>query len=315
MVELRSADDGGSDDRLGEQPSQRHLGTRNAAARRHFRYAVDDFLVGFLSLREQPHESLVGLGAHAGVVPVAGQLSARLRAPRDDADPLLRAEWEHLAFLLAVEQIDKVLHADEAGPAVLLGDAEGAAELPSVHRRGADIACLARLDDIVQRLEGLLDRRFMVPAVDLIEIDVVGAETPEAGVDLHHDGLARQPSAIRPRTHPAIDLGGDDDLVATREILDRATEDLLAAAERVAVRRVEEVDAGFKRALDERAAFLLAQRPGMVTLAASAIAHAAEADPGDVEAGAAQLRIIHRLPRISAHHPEIESYGQKLVTA
>jgi len=142
--------------------------------------------------------------------------------------------------------------------------------------------------------------------VDLIEIDVVGAETPEAGVDLHHDGLARQPSAIRPRTHPAIDLGGDDDLVATREILDRATEDLLAAAERVAVRRVEEVDAGFKRALDERAAFLLAQRPGMVTLAASAIAHAAEADPGDVEAGAAELRIIHRLPRISGHHPEIE---------
>jgi hypothetical protein len=53
-------------------------------------------------------------------------------------------------------------------------------------------------------------------------------------------------------------------------------------------------------------ALFLAQRPGMVALVASAIAHTAEADAGDFEASAAELHIIHRLPRISGHHPEIE---------
>src|SRR6202035_6117982 len=143
-----------------------------------------------------------------------------------------------------------------------------------MHRRGADITCLARLDDIVQRFERLLDRRFMVPAVDLVEIDVISTETTEAGIDLHHDRLARQPSAIRTRAHPTIDLRGDDDLVATGEILDRAAEDLLAAAERVAVRRVEEVDAGFERALDERTALLFAEAPGMIAAVGAAVAHA-----------------------------------------
>jgi hypothetical protein len=50
--------------------------------------------------------------------------------------------------------------------------------------------------------------------------------------------------AIWAPAHPAIDLGGDDDLVATGEILDRAAEDFLAAPEGVAVRGVEEIDAG-----------------------------------------------------------------------
>src|SRR5713101_7703594 len=99
-----------------------------------------------------------------------------------------------------------------------------------------------------------LERRLVVPAVDLVEIDVIGTETPETGVDLHHDRLARQPGAIRSRAHAAIDLGGDHHLVAAREILDRAAEDLLAAPERVAVRRVEEIDASFERTLYEGAA-------------------------------------------------------------
>ena len=118
--------------------------------------------------------------------------------------------------------------------------------------------------------------------------------------------LRDSPCAVRSRAHPAIDLGGDDDLVAAGEILDRAAEDLLAAAERVAVRRVEEVDAGFERTLDEGAALFLAEAPGVVALVALAIAHTAEADARHVEAGAAELHIIHRLPRISARHPEIE---------
>src|SRR5437016_11084610 len=119
-----------------------------------------------------------------------------------------------------------------------------------MHRRRADIAGLAGLDDVVQRFDRLLDRRVVVPAMDLIEIDVIGAEAPQARIDFGHDRLARQAGAIGARPHPAIDLGSDDDLVSSGEILDRTPENLLAAAERIAVRRVEEIDAGFERTLD-----------------------------------------------------------------
>jgi hypothetical protein len=61
-----------------------------------------------------------------------------------------------------------------------------------MHRRRADIAGLAGLNDIdiVERFERLLDRRVIVPSMDLVEVDVIGAEAPQARVDLGHDRLA-----------------------------------------------------------------------------------------------------------------------------
>src|SRR5258705_382262 len=94
-------------------------------------------------------------------------------------------------------------------------------------------AVMTGFDDVVERFERLLDRRAVVPAVDLIEIDVIGAEAPQAGVDLHHDCLARQAGAVWSGSHPPVDLGRDDDRVAAGEILHCAAEDLFAAAERI----------------------------------------------------------------------------------
>src|SRR5205823_4415565 len=141
----------------------------------------------------------------------------------------------------------------------------------------------------------LLDRRVVVETVDLIEVDIIHAEPTQAVVDLGEDRFTRQPGAIGAGTHPAIDFGGDDDLVAAREILDRAAEDFLAVAERIAVRRVEEIDARFERLLDEGPALLLGEAPGMIAEIAAAVAHAAEANARDIEAGAAELDIFHRL--------------------
>ena len=114
---------------------------------------------------------------------------------------------------------------------VVLGDAEGAGELPGMHGGRADVADLARLDDVVQCFERFLNRRVIVPAMDLVEVDVIGAESLQAGVDLSHDRLARQAGAIRAGAHPAIDLGGDHDLLAAGKILDCPAEDFFAAAE------------------------------------------------------------------------------------
>jgi hypothetical protein len=64
--------------------------------------------------------------------------------------------------------------------------------------------------------------------MDLIEIDVIGAEAPQARVDLAHDRPAGQAGAVPSRTHPPVDLGRDHDLLAAGEILQRAAKDLLA---------------------------------------------------------------------------------------
>ncbi len=145
----------------------------------------------------------------------------------------------------------------------------------------------------MQRFERFLDRRVVVPTVDLVEIDVIHAEAAQARVDLGEDRFARQPGAVRAGAHPAINLGGDDDLVAAGKLLDCAAEDFLAVAERVAVRGIEEVDAGFERALDERSALLFAERPCVVAPVTAPITHAAEADARDLEAGAAELCVLH----------------------
>jgi hypothetical protein len=72
-------------------------------------------------------------------------------------------------------------------------------------------------------------------------------------------------------------LGGDDDLVALGEILERPPQNLLARAVGIHIGGVEEVDAELERLLDEGAALLLAKRPAVIAALGRAIAHAAEA--------------------------------------
>ena len=55
-------------------------------------------------------------------------------------------------------------------------------------------------------------------------------------------------------------LRGNNNLVSVGEVLQSASEDLLAVAERIAVGRVEEIDPRFERLLDEGAAFFLAKQ-------------------------------------------------------
>jgi len=62
--------------------------------------------------------------------------------------------------------------------------------MPGVHGRGAEVADFAGLNDVVESFRGLLDGSFGIEAVDLVEVDVVGAEAGQRGVDLFEDGLA-----------------------------------------------------------------------------------------------------------------------------
>ena len=223
------------------------------------------------------------------LVPGTCQPTPCQRAPRDDPDTHVLAQGKHLPLFLAVEEVVVVLHRREPGPAVEGRGVQRLGELPGVHRRGADVQGLARLDHVVQGLEGLLDRHLVVPAVDLVEVDVVGAETSQRVVDLGHDRLAGQSGAVGSRPHPHVHLGGDDDLVAVREVPQRASDDLLAGPVGVHVGGVEEVDTELEGLLDEGSAVLLGEGPGMGTSFGCAVAHAAQCHPRHVEAGRPEL--------------------------
>ncbi len=209
---------------------------------------VDYFFVGLFGLGVDRLGVLVGLGALGGFgVPRAGEAAAGEGAPGDDADAFGFAEAHHLALFFAVEEVVVVLHGDEAGPAVEVGDIECLGELPGVHGGGADVADFAGLDDVMEGFHGLFDGGFAVPAMDLVEVDVVGAEAFEALVEFEEDFFAGEAFAVGAVAHEAVELGGDDGVFAFSVGFEEAAEELFAGASGVDIGGVEEVDAEIER--------------------------------------------------------------------
>src|SRR2546421_10056266 len=63
----------------------------------------------------------------------------------------------------------------------------------------AQIADLALANQIIQRLHHLLGRSVAIRIVELIEIDVISVEMPQAALDGAHDVIARG-ATVRPFT-------------------------------------------------------------------------------------------------------------------
>ena len=99
-----------------------------------------------------------------------------------------------------------------------------------MHGRRAQVPNLAHADDVVKRLHRLFDRGRAVPAMNLVEVDVVRPESLQARVDFVEDRLARETSAVRAGAHPPPDFRGDDDLLAPGELAKHAAGNLLACS-------------------------------------------------------------------------------------
>jgi hypothetical protein len=82
--------------------------------------------------------------------------------------------------------------------------------------------------------------------------------------------------------HPTLNLGRDDQLVASAEVLERSPKDQFATAGRVDVRGIKEVDPRFNRLPDQASARRLIQRPWMWTPVRVAEAQASENDTGNL---------------------------------
>src|SRR4030095_273775 len=94
---------------------------------------------------------------------------------------------------------------------------------------------------VAHRAHGFGERRRVVLFVQVIDVDSVGAETPQAGFGRLHNPSPRQPSVVRAGAHRIGALGGEDPVAALGA--DETADDLLGQALVVNVRRVDEVDA------------------------------------------------------------------------
>ena len=220
--------------------------------------------------------------------PVAGQHPARERAPGDDPHALIDALRDHLPLLLAIDEVVVILHRHEAGP----GDRLGLGELPGPHAAGADVAGLARLDDVVQRVHRLLDRGARIPAVDLVEVDVVELQAPQRSVDRGHDVLAREAPPVLAGHRLPVHLGRQHVLLAhSEQRTQQPPRDDLALPAVVDVGGVKEGDPALDGGAHDRLRSRLIDRP-LATLV-RAIAHHAQADPRHPQPRRSQIYVFH----------------------
>jgi len=126
--------------------------------------------------------------------------------------------------------------------------------------------------------------------VQLVEIDIVGLQPLQRGVDRIQDVLEAHALVPGPAPGAADALGGDDVVVALADqpIADDflgAAHRVAAAAERIDVGAVEEVDPALGGGVHDRTADVL--------LTLQTEGHGAEAEAGNGEAGAAELGSLH----------------------
>lgn len=119
----------------------------------------------------------------------------------------------------------------------------------------------------------------------------------------------RETAAVGAGAHPPVDLRGDHDLLADREVRERPADELLARAIGVDVRRVERGDAELQRPPEEGPRLLFAHAPAVRAAVGRAEAHAAEDDRGDLQAAGAESVESMRVASVSRWVPSVAPAG------
>ena len=159
------------------------------------------------------------------------------------------------------------------GRPLRLGDQLGR---PRRRADGADLALSHKVAHGVHEL-GHVDVR--VGSVHLVQVDPIGAESPEAALDGLHDPPPRRAPLVDAGAHRIPELRRQHDVVASPRKCPAG--DLFGLTVGIHVGRVDEVDAGVQRLMDRALAL------GMVGVAPRAEHHGAEREAADLQAGVA----------------------------
>ncbi len=159
--------------------------------------------------------------------------------PHQGAQSEAFREGQHLAFDAPVEDRVRRLLGAEAHQAAAFGGPLGGDEVRGRGVRGPEGAYLPGADQVGQDREGLLHVRVRVGPVDLVEVDVVGAQTAQRVLDGGGEPTPGGTLPVGVLTRGPAGLGGEDDVVTAA--LERLADDLLRVA--VGVGGVDDVDA------------------------------------------------------------------------
>ena len=166
-----------------QHPGERYLRDADPVPARPRGQHVEDFKSSFFVDRRK-----VESGAARGLVTtVARELSreetAGQRTPDEQTEPLILEQRNHLAFQLAAGQRVKRLRAPKPFESLFARNRKRLHQLPRREIRAADVANLAGVHQIVEGAKRILEVRERIEPMDLIEVDVVGAEPLQARVD------------------------------------------------------------------------------------------------------------------------------------
>ena len=128
--------------------------------------------------------------------------------------------------------------------------------------------------------------------MNLIEIDVVHPQAPQAVVDGMHNMLARQPAVIGIVAHWHVYLRGDDHAVAPRpKVFQGAAEDFFAFSDRIHVGGIEVINSEFQRLADEWPRLFLFEHPRPPLL--RSVSHGAEAKTRNFQSSRSKIDVFH----------------------
>ena len=279
LLDRRRSDDRGGDDRVAQQPGQRHVRRLRA------QLPAQPF-IGFelVAVRlDALLRRVVGDASLGGGFEHAGEQAGVERAVRDQADAEAAQRGDHLQLHGPHGEVVQALLRRQAHEVACRGGALGEGHVPGGEVAAADVADLALADQLLHRLPDLLPRRRPVDVVHLIQVDVIGLQPPQARLAGPPDVVGRQPAVVRAESHRLVHLRGQDDVVAVPAALQPPADGLLRdAVPLLHVRRlraavdvggVEEVDARIDRGVHDREAARLVHGETEV--------HRAEADPAD----------------------------------
>src|SRR5258708_20960169 len=117
------------------------MNARNPMLFRDFRDPRNHLSIGFGCRIVLAFRDLIGFGTKRAILrPVTRQSSRCEWTIRDHPDLLLAAQRQHLPLLFAVEEVEVILHRDEAGPPMLRALVHRLLQLPPDNGGGAEIA-------------------------------------------------------------------------------------------------------------------------------------------------------------------------------
>ena len=285
------SDDGGADRRVLEHEGQGQLDHGEAGGIGHCGQLGDDLQLALVVRKAQVVAAGHPLGPSAGVVLAgpesSGQPAPGQRAPRDDAHPVGLGHGQNVGLDAPDQDGVRRLLGPEPLPAPALGHPLGLDDPLGRKGRAAERADLPGMDQVAEGTEGLVDVHRLVGPVDLVEVDVVGAQALEAVLALGDDPAPGVALGVGVVPHGGVDLGGQYHPGTVHRGQGLAHDDL-GLARRVHVGGVDEVDAGVEGPVDDP------DRIVVIGIAPRSEHHGPETEGADLDAGSTQCAHLHR---------------------